>query len=253
VNWAFGIDEENAFVRQVLEGQPEPPRYFAVMKRLNRDGPPILGRLPAPERIGENRLPALLADGAVIVDTRSAAAFAAGHIPGTINLPLNRSLATYAGALLPYDRDIYLIIGGSGRGLEEAMRQLTFIGLDRVAGYVGPEAVTMWASDQGALGVVPQLDPREFARDRGGACLLDVRGLSEWSGGHIDGAILIPLPELLERIDEVPTGQRIVVQCQTGSRSAIAASVLLASGRRQVANLTGGFSAWAGAGLPVKA
>lgn len=253
VNWALGVADENEFVQQVLDGQPEPPRYFAVMKRLNRDGPPILGRLPAPERVSESRLPALLRDGAVVVDTRSAAVFAAGHIPGTLNLPLNRNLAANAGALLPYDRDLYLIIEGSGHGLEQAVRQLTFIGIDRVAGYVGPEAVKMWAADQGPLGAVPQVDPRAFARDRGGAFLLDVRGLSEWRGGHISGAVLIPLPELLERIDEVPMGQPIVVQCQTGSRSAVAASLLLARGRRQVANLSGGFGAWVGAGLPVGA
>lgn len=251
VNWALGVADESAFVQQVLDGQPEPPRYFAVMKRLNRDGPPILGRLPAPERVSESRLPALLRDGAVVVDTRSAAAFAAGHIPGTINLPLNRSLATHAGELLPYDRDIYLIIEGSGHGLEQAVRQFTFIGIDRVAGYAGLDAVQMWAADQGTLGTVPQVDPHAFARDRGGAWLLDVRGFSEWRGGHISGAVLIPLPELLERIDEVPVGRPIVVQCQSGSRSAVAASLLLAKGR-QVANLPGGFAAWVGAGLPIE-
>lgn len=253
VNWAFRIDEEEAFVAQVLDGQPEPPRYFAVMKRLNRDGPPILGRVSAPERIAENRLPGLIRDGAIVVDTRTSAAFAAAHIPGTLNLPLNRSFATYAGGVLPYDRDLYLIVDGEGRGLAQALRQLTFIGLDRVAGYAGPEAVKMWARDQGSLGTIPQIDGSEFARDRHGAFLLDVRGLSEWRDGRIPGARLIPLPELLDRLDEIPREGPIVVQCQTGSRSAIAASVLLANGRRQVANLVGGLAAWAGAGFPVEA
>lgn len=253
VNWALGIEDEQEFVRQVLEGQPEPPRYFAVMKRLNRDGPPILGRLPAPERVAESRLPALLRSGAVVVDTRSAAAFAAGHIPGTISLPLNRSMVTYAGALLPYDRDLYLIVERGGRWLEDAVRQLTFIGLDRVSGYVEPDAVKIWAADQGGLATVPQVAARDFARDRRGAFLLDVRGLSEWRGGHIEGATLVPLPELLDRLDEIPRDRPVVVQCQTGSRSAIAASVLLANGRPDVANLVGGYSAWAGAGLDVTA
>ena len=250
VNWAFGIGDEGTFVQQVLDGQPEPPRYFAVMKRLNRDGPPILGRVSAPERIAENRLPGLIREGAIVVDTRSSAAFAAAHIPGTINLPLNRSFATYAGAVLPYDRDLYLVVDGDARGLAQVLRQLRFIGLDRVAGYAGPEAVKMWARDQGSLGTVPQIDPREFARERHGAFLLDVRGLSEWRDGRINGARLIPLPELLDRLDEVPKEGLIVVQCQSGSRSSVAASVLLSRGRRQVANLAGGFSAWSGAGLP---
>ena len=128
VNWALGIVDENEFVRQALDGQPEPPRYFAVMKRLNRDGPPILGRVSVPERIAEGRLPGLIRDGAVIVDTRSAAAFSAGHLPGSLNVPLNRSFATYAGTVLPYDRDLYLIVEGETRGLAETIRQLV---LDR--------------------------------------------------------------------------------------------------------------------------
>jgi len=252
VNWAFGIGDETSFVKQVLDGQPEPPRYFAVMKRLNRDGPPILGRVSAPERIAENRLPALIREGAVVVDTRSAAAFAAAHIPGTLNIPLNKNFATYGGAVLPYDRDLYLIVDGEARGLAPVLRQLTFIGLDRVAGYAGPEAVKMWARDQGSLGTVPQIDARDFAADRHGAFLLDVRGLTEWREGRISGATLIPLPELLDRIDEVPKEGLIVVQCQSGSRSSIAASVLLSRGRRQVGNLVGGLSAWTGAGFPVE-
>ena len=168
-------------------------------------------------------------------------------------MPLNRSFATYAGAVLPYDRDLYLVVEGNERGLAEVLRQLSFIGLDRVAGYAGPEAVKMWAKDQGTIGTVPQIDSREFARDRHGAFLLDVRGLSEWRGGHIPGATLIPLPELLDRIDEVPMDQPIVVQCQSGSRSSIAASVLLSRGRRQVGNLAGGYSGWSSAGLPTEA
>lgn len=253
VNWALGIEDETTFIREVLEGQPEPPRYFAIMKRLNRDGPPILGRVSTPERIAENRLPTLIRDGAVVVDTRSAAAFAAAHIPRTVNVPINRSFATYAGAVLPYDRDLYLVVEGNERGLAEVLRQLSFIGVDRVAGYAGPEAVKMWARDQGSLGTVPQIDSREFARDRHGAILLDVRGLTEWRGGHIPGATLIPLPELVDRIDEVPMDQPIVVQCQTGSRSSIAASLLLSRGRRQVGNLAGGYSGWTAAGLPTEA
>jgi hydroxyacylglutathione hydrolase len=243
VNWRW-VSLTNEFVRQALDGQPEPPRYFAVMKRLNRDGPPILGRVSVPERIAEGRLPGLIREGAVVVDTRSATAFAAGHLPGSLSVPLNRSFATYAGTVLPYDRDLYLIVEGETRGLAEAMRQLGSIGLDRVAGYAGPDSV------KAAEGRVPQVDPPVYAREGRGGFLLDVRGASEWRGGHIEGATLIPLPELLDRINEVPTDRPIVVQCQSGSRSSIAASLLLASGRKQVANMTGGLSAWVGAGLP---
>jgi hydroxyacylglutathione hydrolase len=249
-NWALGIETESDFVRQVLLGQPEPPRYFGVMKRMNRDGPAIMGGFPVPERVAETRLPALLRSSAVVVDLRSAGAFAAGHIPGTISLPLNRNFATYAGSLLPYDQDLYLLTGGGPGVAAAAVRQLTFIGLERIAGYLGPEALEVWASDQGPLERLPQVSPDELAAEADTGFLLDVRGESEWAGGHLAGATLIPLPELADRMGEVPSDRPVVVQCQSGSRSAIAASLLRARGRR-VRNLTGGYSAWVTAGLPV--
>jgi hydroxyacylglutathione hydrolase len=251
-NWALGIKEEDAFVRQVLEGQPEPPRYFGVMKRVNRDGPPILGRMPSPERVAESRLPLLLQEGATVVDTRAAAAFAGGHIPGTINITLNRSFATHAGSLLPYDQDLYLILDGSPNGVQLAARSLVMIGLDRVAGYFGPEAIELWASSGHPLATIPQITVSELAaRPGNGAVLLDVRGESEWLGGHLPGAVLIPLPELIDRMQEIPEGRPVIVACQSGSRSAIAASLLRAYGRSEVTNLAGGFSAWVGAGMTV--
>ncbi|MGH2652436.1 MAG: MBL fold metallo-hydrolase, partial [Actinomycetota bacterium] len=200
-NWALRVSDVEAFVGQILFGQPEPPRYFGIMKRINRDGPPVLGRLPAPERLAEARLPALLASGAgVLVDTRSAPAFGGGHIPGSVNVPLNRTFATYAGSVLPYDRDLYLLVEGGAPVLDRVIRHLVMIGLDRVAGYLGSEAIELWAGSGHELATVEQITPAEAARRQGmGAIVVDVRGESEWRGGHIGGARLIPLPELLER------------------------------------------------------
>ena len=99
-SWAFAARDEAEFVEQVLAGQPEPPRYFKEMKRINRDGPAILGGFRRPARMPESKLPSLLKAGAIVVDLRTAAGFAAGHVPGTINIPLNRSFTTWAGWLL---------------------------------------------------------------------------------------------------------------------------------------------------------
>lgn len=252
-NWAFGAQDEEEFVAMVLAGQPEPPRYFGTMKRLNREGPALLGSLPAPERIGEGRLRALLEQGAMVVDTRPASAFAAEHVPGTLNIPLNKSFTTWAGSLLPYDRDLYLIMPDASPGaVEAAVRNLVLIGLDRVAGYLGAEAVTLWAAEGRATGTIPHLSARELAARGDAPIIVDVRAQSEWEAGHLPGAVHIPLPELEERLEEIPTGQDVVMQCQGGGRSAIAASLLKAHGRDRVANLAGGFTAWVGAGLPVE-
>jgi len=252
-NWAFGAADEEEFVGMVLAGQPEPPRYFGVMKRLNREGPALLGGLPNPERLAESRLGELLAAGAVVVDTRPAAAFAAGHVPGTLNIPLNKSFTTWAGSLLPYDQDLYLLMADTGRdSVAAAVRNLVLIGLDRVVGYLGAEAVELWTAEGARLGEVPQFSPRELAARGAGPLVIDVRAQSEWDAGHLPGAVHIPLPDLEARLAEIPVGQEIVMQCQGGGRSAIAASLLRARGHDRVANLAGGYAAWLAAGLPIE-
>jgi hydroxyacylglutathione hydrolase len=195
-----------------------------------------------------------LSSGATVVDTRGTTAFAAGHIPGTINIPLNKSFSTWAGSIVPYDRDLYLIVDGDveARALEAA-RDLAMIGLDRVAGYVGAEALAAWQG-KGKLATIPQIGAAELARrlSKGEATVIDVRNASEWDTGHVSGASNVPLATLAERIAEIPRDQQVVVHCQAGTRSSIAASVLRANGVENVVNLTGGFAEWSDTGLPIE-
>lgn len=247
-NWAFAITDENEFVRAVLAGQPEPPRYFAQMKRMNRDGPALLSSRPRPERLPGARLPALVEQGAIAVDARHAADFAEAHIPGTLNIPLDRSFPTWAGALLPYDRDVVLIVDEDAEPHgTRAARALARIGLDRVLGYVGAEALDAWRAEGRPLAHVGQIDAAELAARlaTGNAYVIDVRGRAEWDAGHLADAQHIPLGDLPERLAEVPRDRPVVLQCQSGSRSAIAASVLLAHGIAPVFNLVGGYADWA--------
>ena len=246
-NWAFTVSDEDEFVQMVLAGQPEPPRYFAEMKRINKEGPRALGGARRPERLPGSHIEALIADGALLVDTRTATEYAARHVPGTINIPLNKSFNTWAGWLVPYDRDFSLIMSDSSTHcVDEAVRDLAMIGLDRVAGYLGPEAIEAWAAAGHELGSVAQMSAAELAerRRRGDVVVLDVRGRAEWEAGHIPGAENIPVGYLVERLDEVPRDRPVVVHCQTGARSAIAASVLRDKGLTNIFNLTGGFSDW---------
>jgi hydroxyacylglutathione hydrolase len=220
------------------------------MKRVNREGPSILGALTVPERVAEHQVEPLLAEGAVIVDLRAAADFAAGHIPGTLNLPFNNSFATWAGSLLPYDRDLYLLLESPAGRLERVVQQLLLIGLDRIRGYFTPDALQLWAQSR-PLEKIEQLSIQDLVRQQNGLLVLDVRGRSEWDAGHLPGATLLPLAELPDRLAEVPEDRPLAVHCQGGGRSAIAASLLLSRGYRRVANLAGGFGAWTQAGLPV--
>jgi hydroxyacylglutathione hydrolase len=259
-NWAFGITDEAVFVRAVLEGQPEPPKYFAEMKRINRDGPRMLGVRSRPPRIAVSQMSDLLRSGALVVDTRAAADFAAAHIPGTINIPLNRSFTTWVGWLVPYDRVFYLVIDhGRADDVDDAVRDLAMIGLDRVTGFFGADEAlwAAWRAGGGTIGNAPSISMQQLAErlSSGQVTVIDVRGQSEWDAGHLPGeaVVNIPLGYLTDRIGEVPTTGSVVVLCQSGSRSAIAASLLRAQGRANVVTFEGGFSAWQQAGYPIEA
>ncbi len=250
-NWAYTVKTEDDFVAAVLEGQPDPPLYFAKMKALNKRGPDLRPTAPPP-RLDGDRLAALTASGAMVVDTRPAEAFAEGHLAGTLNIPAGGSFVTWAGWLLPYDRDLYLITrDGSAEDVAELTRQLALIGLDRVAGIADTAAMT--AAAGGALATIPQVTPDTLASDlaAGAVQVVDVRAVNEWREGHIAGARHVPLGRLPARLADIPADRPVVVQCKSGGRSAIAASLLRRLGRQDVLNLTGGVEAWVAAGQPV--
>jgi hydroxyacylglutathione hydrolase len=254
-NWGLATTDEAEFVRMVLDGQPEPPKYFAEMKRINKEGPRILGGLRRPARLSAHAIDMLLGSGEVVVDTRSPAEYAAGHVPGTLNIPLSGSFTTWAGWLLSYDRDVYLLVDDAGcaQCVQTAVRDLAMIGLDRVAGVLGTDALTTWTASGRALATVAQATPAEAAAmvARGEATVVDVRGSAEWEAGHLPGVKNVPVGYLTDRLDELPTDLPLIVHCQGGSRSSIAASVLQARGVRNVLNLVGGYTAWERAGFPV--
>jgi hydroxyacylglutathione hydrolase len=255
-NWGVVTTDEDEFVRMVLEGQPEPPRYFAHMKRINKEGPRVLGGLPRPPRLQGAKLAEVLRQGETVVDARRAAEFAGGHVPGTLNIPLNGSFTTWAGSLLPYDRDIYLLVHDSHTDeAETAVRDLTMIGLDRVAGIFGTHALEAWTSGGHELETIDQITATDAAAmlDRGDATIIDVRGRAEWQAGHMPGVPNIPLGDLADHLDALPADRPVILHCQSGGRSSIGASLLHTRGRRDIMNMTGGIRAWEQSGQAVEA
>jgi hydroxyacylglutathione hydrolase len=255
-NWAFGVADEDAFVRAVLAGQPEPPPYFAKMKGINRDGPRVLGERALPPRVDAAGVATALAAGAIVVDTRPAREYVAQAVPGTISIPAGRAFTTWAGWLLPYDRDLYMIMGdGTGQATADLLRGLAGIGLDRVVGVAGPELLDSWRVAQGPLQAIAAIDHVELdAAVRGErVAVLDVRTAAEWSAGHLPGAVNIPLGELQSRAGELTHGRPLVVHCQAGARAAIAASLLSAHGVTNLRLYGGGYAEWSAAGHPTSA
>jgi hydroxyacylglutathione hydrolase len=250
-NWAFQVSDEEEFVRAVLAGQPEPPRYFGRMKLLNRDGPPPWPTTK-PRLFDATALAGVLDDhaGTVVVDTRSSSLFAAGFIPGTIHIPAGRSFTTWAGSLLDPDRDIVLIADGDARASALA-RELFFIGLDRLVGWADAKVIDAWRAAGRRLESVQVVDARALS-ELEGIEVIDVRADSEWNAGRIPGARHIFLGNLPEASEDLPRDRTLVVTCQGGTRSSIGASLLRARGFANVINFTGGFSEWQKAGLPVE-
>lgn len=229
-------DDEEGFVKALLQGQPEAPTYFKEMKRLNRDGMAILGGLPHPGRLTPAQFERWLREGAILVDTRDKFAFAGGHIPGSINIPAGKNFSTWAGWLLPYDRPLVLL--ARPEEVEALTRALVRIGLDEVVGYIpGLEGYA-----QGELETVPQVTAKEAKElwEKGKAFVLDVRGRDEYLAGHIPGAQNIHAGRVLAHLHRLPKDRPLIVHCVGGDRSSTAISALLAHGFRNALNLTGG-------------
>jgi hydroxyacylglutathione hydrolase len=244
-NWALGIGTEEEFVARVLTGQPEPPAYFARMKKLNAMG---THEQTSAASARDETLRAAMSSGALAVDVRAAAEFATGHVPGSINVPLGNSFLGWAGSVVPPNRDVVLIANPAIRvAAEQAVRELRLIGLDRVLGVLAADRVA--ASGDVALATLPSIPASALSAEKGrGTTVLDVRNRSEWEEGHVPGARLVPLAELPARLEELRDAGRIAVHCQGGARSAVAASVLRAAGFRDVTNVDGGYAAWLSTG-----
>lgn len=251
-NVALSYEAVDPFVEALLDGQPEPPKYFAMMKRLNKEGPPLRKDLHRPEKLPFGQLKHLLGTKAMIVDVRPASAFAQAHLPGTINIPHNGDFTTWAGWLLDYETPFYLIADPTN--VESVQKDLCTIGLDNLAGYFETAVLEAWQAEGNALQSYAETCPEEIADhiEHGEVTLLDVRGINEWNEGHIPQARHLMLGYLTDQLDKVPTDKPVVIQCRSGSRSAIGASILQAKGISQVMNLVGGLNAWAAAGLPIE-
>jgi hydroxyacylglutathione hydrolase len=244
-NPALQQDSEDDFVGWILTDQPEPPPYFAKMKQLNRDGPPEYW----PEELPELHLAAidLQTTKPWVVDLRNAREFARGHRAGSINIPMSKSFVTYAGTVLTYSNPI-ILIARSAEQASAARRELSLIGMDDVIGWIPLSAFAMMNDNE----IVPSIYPEVLAErmKQGTLRVIDVRGRSEWNEGHIPGAEHIYLGRLAEASAAFKRRDEIVVHCQTGARSSVAASLLMSLGFTKVVDLPAGFAGWRKAGLP---
>lgn len=248
-NWALQHKDEDRFVKELIDGQPEPPTYFAMMKRLNKKGASLLSNKSALKLGSQSGIKEGIGSGTVI-DTRPSGEFAEAHMEGSINIPYNRSFTTWAGWLLNYEKELHII--GKEKELGEITKDLQSIGFDRIKSLTATDILDNQTEQ---LECYKERSPAEVKEmlEVGGVHLIDVRSRQEWNKGHIPGARHLMLGIIGQHIDDIPRDKPVVVQCQSGARSAIAASILQANGIKDVINLTGGYMGWVKEELPVLA
>lgn len=223
---------EDAFVDFILDGQSEPPLYFARMKELNRDGVPLLPELPEPEKLTPDGLERLAGD-VVVLDTRvDQAAFARRHIPGALHAPLDKHFNSFVGSLVDDENArIYLIADDAE--VEQAVRALVRMGYDNVVAYADLATQAAYFEKGGDAAAIELIDFDEVdrLRKKPGVAVFDTRFESEYEEGHIPDALHVSYTRLPEHLDEIPADKTLLVHCASGIRSTAAASFLARHGR----------------------
>lgn len=243
-NPALQFAEEQAFVDYILSDQPETPFYFAVMKRVNKEGPELVYKLPEVKALPPGELKQI-AEEQLVIDSAKSAEFGKAHVPRTLNIPTN-SLVRWAGYLVDYSKPLYLILPEDQ--LADHLRRLRSIGLDRVVGFFDAQQVNQEGLRTASY---PTQTPEQLldSIESGAATLLDLRAESEYLAGHIPYADHYFLGYLNREQKSLDRDKPVVLHCQGGGRSAIGTSLLQRAGFNAI-NMGGGFKAWKEAGLP---
>ncbi|ETW92614.1 MAG: sulfurtransferase [Candidatus Entotheonella factor] len=250
-NYALQPMSKDAFTQLVTTDQPEAPAYFAYDAILSRKERRTLDEVLEQELkpLALETVLSMMKAGTQVVDGRDVADFAGAHLKGSLNISLNGAYATWCGYLLDRERPI-IILAAPGQEVEAAMR-LGRIGFDHVAGYLdgGMQALERYPELVGRTERITAPTLAEHILEPESPLVLDVRTEREWQDNHIADSLNIPLQQLRERLGEVPSDRPMIIQCGSGYRSAIAASLLKQHGILQVADLVGGFTAWEASGL----
>ncbi|MCB0633571.1 MAG: MBL fold metallo-hydrolase [Saprospiraceae bacterium] len=250
-NWALQmLSDKSAFIDYLLDGQPEPPKYFAMMKKLNKTDRPLLTSVPEVPRLSNEVLQKEFAGGTMIVDTRNKLEFAKAFVPGSINIQHNSAFSTWAGWMIGYDQPFILVLPENE--IEDVTRKLMRIGLDNIKGFVTPEQLL--SAFAGQLDQYTPIEIQEFNTRLGAEAelqVVDVRGASEFKEGHIEGAIHVFVGTLGDNLAQIDREKPIVVHCKSGDRAAIAYSLLRKEGFDKVDVYLAGMNEWQGQGYPV--
>jgi len=238
-NPLLAVPDEDAFVKALLASLGTFPGYFLRLPEDNRRGPAVLASTPALAPLTPGRVRMLQDQGGQVVDVRPVADYAAGHIPGSLAIPLRDAFATWLGWLVPDPATPLVIVAGPGQDHSEVIWQALKIGYENLAGTLAG-GVPAWEAAGQPVAATPLLTPGPMDP----AAVIDVRQAGEYAGGHLPGGRNIELGALTSQAASVQ-GRPVVTMCGHGERAATAASVLERAGHTAVAVLAGGPPEWA--------
>jgi len=249
-NYALQIKSKAEFVQELTRNLPARPEYFLQDAEINRTGAAALSDLPALPALSPAELRAVLADSGIALDVRSGDQFAAGHVPGSVNIALSGQFASWSGALLGLAARPVLI-ADSDEKVSEARMRLARVGLEGVSGYL-KGGIGAWRAAGLPLAALQQISVEALSDGLRNSRLqvLDVRRGAEWEAGHIEEASWWPLDNFKIAPPEIDHKVPIAVHCKSGYRSMIACSLLQRAGFENVVDVVGGFDAWQLAKLP---
>ncbi|GAB2630356.1 MBL fold metallo-hydrolase [Belliella aquatica] len=242
-NWALQLlNDKVAFSKELLADQPEPPRYFAMMKKLNKVDRKLLTEVPKIKNLGKADFDKITAEGLKVIDTRPWQDYAAGFLKGTLSITNNNSFSSWMGWYLTYEENFVLI--AEDAQVEDLTRKLMRIGLDNLIGYITPSQLAEF--ERGNLSTFEPISKEvvQAALEKGDTQIVDVRGAAEFKKGHIEGAENHFVGKLDKNLDKISKDKPVIIHCQSGARAAIAYSVLTANGFDNIQNYSGGWADW---------
>jgi len=249
-NAALQFKDKAEFIKSLTEDMPPAPDHFSRCSEINRKGPAFISQLPRMKELNPESFKEMIEKKKVaIVDTRSYLAFGSQHIPGSWSLDFNGNLPTFAGWVLPLEKDL-LVVSDSFQEAEKTNVWLRRVGQDRIVGYLDG-GMAGWAVKGYITNHITQISAEDLHDKVNGSSkfvLLDVRAPNEYADAHIEGAINIPVADLRERHKELKKEDEIILICSSGNRSSLGVSILGQHGFKNLYNVAGGITGYSAAG-----
>ena len=245
-NYALESKTKEEFIQKVTEGISAPPQYFPINAQINKEGYESLDEVleQGMKGFSVKEFKSLISDDNIVLDTRAETEFVKGFVPGSINIGLNGRFAEWAGSLLPFDKSI-LIITDPGKEKETIIR-LARVGFEKIDGHLagGFEA---WKKAGEKADMIVEVEADELMMDKEfdeNLIVLDVRKENEFAEGHLQGAMNLPLSEMIDpgTMANIEDGHNLYVHCAGGYRSVIACSLLKRQGIHNLRNIAGGWN-----------